>query len=76
MPQLTTVRVTIPGETLANGGLYPCMNAGTAGVRLLNFAGGFYAVTVEALDSANVVQRSRTTQVRVDGDVTATFDLQ
>ncbi|MBL8939233.1 MAG: hypothetical protein JNM69_32025 [Archangium sp.] len=76
VPQLATMRVTIPGQTLANGGRYPCMSAGTAGVRLLNFAGGSYAVTVEALDSTDVVLRSKTTQVRVDGDVTATLDLQ
>ncbi len=40
---LASVQVAIPGQTLANAGLYPCDSAGTDGIQLLDIAAGTYS---------------------------------
>lgn len=76
LPDLTQVRITMPGQTLQNGGLYPCITNGTAGIVLLDFAAGSYTYTIEGLDSSNTVLYRATGSVRVNGDVTEVVDLQ
>jgi hypothetical protein len=75
VPQVQSVRVTIPGAQLQNNGIYPCMTANVAGINLRNFRGGSYEVTVDGLDSANRVIYSATVTVVVNGNVTASVNL-
>lgn len=76
LPDITQVRITMSGQTLQNGGIYPCITNGTAGIVLLDFASGTYPYTIEAMDSSNTVLYSATGSVYVNGDVTETVDLQ
>ncbi len=73
---IATVRVVIPGQTLQNGGVYPCTNGGTDGIRLLNFAAATYSFTLEGLNSANVLLYQSTGQFTVNGNVTVNATLQ
>lgn len=75
VPQVQSVRVTIPGATLQNNGIYPCMTNGVSGITLLNFRGGSYDVTVEGLDTAGRTLFAATSRVVVNGDVAASFSL-
>jgi hypothetical protein len=68
VPDVKKVRITIPGQTLANAGVYACTNAGVDGVTLLSFAPGTYNYTVEGLDSSNQVRYSGSGSVTVNGN--------
>lgn len=76
VPQVANVRVTIPGQTLQNGGVFPCTTSGSDGITLLNFAAGSYSVTVEGLDSTARVLFTATRSVQVFGNVSLALDLQ
>lgn len=69
------VKVSIPGETLAGGGEYPCRGGSSDGVVLHDFAPGSYGYKLEAFDVDDVLLYSATGTVRVDGDVAAAVDL-
>ncbi len=75
VPQVQTVRVTIPGATLQNNGLYPCFTEGVAGITLLNFRGGTYSYTVEGLDASGRQLYLATGQLFVNGNVTENVNL-
>lgn len=75
VPQVASVRVTIPGATLQNNGVYPCMTNGVAGVTLLNFRGGNYDVTVEGLDASGRAIYTATNRVTVDGSISVSMTL-
>jgi hypothetical protein len=75
VPNVASVRVIIPGATLQNGGLYPCMTNNVSGITLLNFRSDSYTVTVEGLDSFGRVIYSGTSQAFVNGDVTVSINL-
>lgn len=70
-----SVRVTIPGQTLANGGVYACNNGGTDGIMLLNFAAGGYSYTLEALSATNVVLFQAAGTFTVNGTATVNATL-
>ena len=70
-----TVHVTIPGETLENDGMYPCLVAGYPGIVLHNFAGGSYSFTVEGVGYDNVVHFEGSGSFVVDGSVRPNIDL-
>ncbi len=74
-PSVASVRVSIPGATLPNGGVFPCMTENVGGIELKNFRGGRYELTVEALDNVNRVLFAATTTVVVNGNVTASVNL-
>jgi hypothetical protein len=76
VPQVTSLRVTIPGAQLQNNGVYPCLTNNVAGITLLNFAPGPYTVTVEGLDASGraLFQGAQTFQVG-GGDVTVSVNL-
>jgi len=76
LPDITQVRITMPGQTLQNGGIYPCITNGTAGIVLLDFAPGTYTYTIEGMDNTNTVLYRATGSVVVNGNVTETVDLQ
>jgi hypothetical protein len=70
-----SVRITIPGQTLANNGYFPCSTSGVDGIRLLDFAPGSYGFTLEAYNANNQVVFSRSGNFTVDGDVTLRVNL-
>lgn len=75
VPDVTTVAIQIPGQTLQNDGRYPCTSAGTAGITLLNFRAGTYSYTIQGLNSANTVIYSSQGTFTIDGNVTEAVDL-
>lgn len=75
VPQVASVRVTIPGETLQNAGVFPCLVSGAPGVTLHDFAGGSYAFTVDGLDVGGRVLFTKSGTVVVNGNVTVNVSL-
>lgn len=73
--EVASVTVTIPGQTLANGGVYPCSTSGADGITLTNFAAGAYTYTVEAKSAASTPLFRATGSTTVNGDVTVNVDL-
>ncbi|MBL8920897.1 MAG: hypothetical protein JNJ54_18685 [Myxococcaceae bacterium] len=76
VPQVQTVRVSIPGARLENNGLYPCIQNNVAGITLYNFRGGRYDVTVEGLDATGRVIYAGSSSLVVNGDVSVSVTLQ
>lgn len=76
VPDVTQVRITMPGQSLQNGGVYGCVNAGTAGIKLLNFRAGTYAFTVSGQNAQGETLYTENGSVTVNGDVTTTVDLR
>lgn len=76
VPDVTQVTVQIPGQTLQNNGVYNCLNAGSAGIKLLKFAPGTYQYTVLGQNSQGTVLYQASGQVSVDGDEVVSVDLQ
>lgn len=70
------VRITIPGESLANGGVYPCTVAGTPGIQLQDFAAGSYSYSISAEDSVGRQLYGASGSFNVNGDVTVAALLQ
>lgn len=70
------IEVTIPGESLASNGIYPCQINGTQGIQLQDFAPGTYSFTVNAIGTGNYVAYSATGSFTVNGDVTVSTVLQ
>lgn len=75
VPGVQSVRIAIPGQTLANGGVYPCSSGGTDGIQLLNFAGGAYGYTLEGLSSTSAVLYQAAGNFTVNGHVTVNVNL-
>lgn len=75
LPEVRSVVVGIPGESLANGGVYPCSSGGYDGIRLAGFAPGSYGFTLQALGSGGAVLFSSSGSLHVDGDVSYRVDL-
>ncbi len=75
MGDIRNVRVSIPGEVLANGGFYPCQMNGVSGVILRDFAPGDYVVTVEGKSYNGLTTFEATTTIYVDGDTDLAIDL-
>ena len=75
VPDVTSIAVTIPGQTLENGGLYGCINAGSPGIRLTNFRAGTYSYTVSGRNSAGQTLYEATGKVVVSGDVAVDVTL-
>lgn len=76
VPEVTQIAVQIPGQTLQNNGVYGCLNAGTAGIKLLNFAAGTYTYTVSGQNASGAVVYQATGRVTVNGNVAEAVDLQ
>jgi hypothetical protein len=76
VPDVTQIQITIPGQSLQNGGVYGCVNAGTAGIKLLNFRGGEYSYTVSGQNAQGQTLYTNNGSVTVDGDVATAVDLR
>jgi len=72
---VASVRITIPGETLANNGLYTCESNGYPGIVLHDFYGGSYTYSVEGFDANGSLIYVGSGDFRIDGDVLETVDL-
>jgi hypothetical protein len=75
MPEVRSVQVTIPGESLENGGVYPCSSGGVDGIRLASFSAGSYELTLRGLGSSGQMLFSASVAFRVDGDASVRLDL-
>lgn len=74
VPGVQSVRIAIPGQALANAGVYPCSSGGTDGITLLAFTGGQYSYTIEGLSAAAVLYQASGT-FTVNGNVTVNVNL-
>jgi hypothetical protein len=54
-PEVASVVVRIPNQTLENDGVYACNNGGVDGIQLLNFRPGTYQYEIEGRNSAGGV---------------------
>lgn len=75
VPYVKGVHVEIPGETLQNDGVFPCLANGYPGIVLHDFAPGTYSFTLDALDYSNQIVFQASGTFVVNGDVRATVDL-
>lgn len=75
VPDVTQVTIQIPGQTLENGGIYPCVTAGTAGITLLNFRAGTYSYAIQGRNNAGAVLYEASGSFTVNGNVTVNVDL-
>src|SRR5690242_14109128 len=53
VPDVKSVRLTFPGQTLENNGVYSCLVNAYPGIVLKNFAPGTYDYTIESIGYAN-----------------------
>lgn len=72
---VASVHVSIPGQTLANGGVFACNTAGTDGITLLSFAGGQYSYAIEGLNATGQTLYQGSGTFTVNGSVTVTASL-
>jgi hypothetical protein len=73
--QVASIQIVIPGQALANNGIYPCETSGTQGIQLQDFTPQSYTVEVSALDSGNNVLYSGSGTAVVNGDVSVDVPL-
>ena len=76
VPQVASVRISIPGETLQDAGVFPCLVGGAPGVTLHDFRSGTYAYTLDGLDAGGQVLFSKSGSVVVNGDVSVGVTLE
>ncbi|WP_257448783.1 hypothetical protein [Archangium lipolyticum] len=75
VPDVKSVRITIPGQVLANDGIFACNNSGVDGIALLSFVSGTYSYTLEALGSSGQVLYKGSGSVTVNGNVRVNVTL-
>lgn len=68
VPEVKRVRITIPGETLHNGGVYACTTEAVDGIVLHDFVPGNYSYTLEALSYTDEVLYQASGNFTVNGD--------
>lgn len=75
VPDVRSIRIVIPGETLANGGIYPCNTGGVDGIVLHDFRPGAYNFTLEAISYSNTVLYTGSGSFTVNGNVRINYTL-
>lgn len=73
--EVTTIAITIPGEQLVNGGVYPCSSDGVDGVVLRDFTPGAYTWMIEARNAASTALYRASGTATVAGSITVQVDL-
>jgi hypothetical protein len=68
VPDVKRVRISIPGQTLDNGGVYSCNTEGVDGIILRALAPGLYNYAIEALGQTDQVLYSGSGSFTVDGN--------
>jgi hypothetical protein len=69
------VNVTIPGESLLNGGKYACNTGGIDGITLHDFAPGTYSFQLQAVDYRNVVVFEGSGTFTINGNARVSIDM-
>jgi len=75
VPQVSSVRIIIPGEVLQNNGVFPCLVSNYPGIILQNFAPGDYTYTIQGLAYAGDILYQAGGSFTVDGNVSVQVDL-
>ncbi|WNG20080.1 hypothetical protein [Cystobacter fuscus] len=75
VPDVKSIRISIPGETLHNGGVYACNTAGTDGIVLHNFMPRTYSYTLEAVGYDNKVLYRASGDFTVNGNIRVNVNL-
>jgi len=75
VPAVKSVRVTIPGQTLDNAGVFPCLVADYPGIVLKDFAPGKYDFTLEAIGYSNEKLFAGASSFTINGSVRVDLDL-
>lgn len=75
VPQVRSVRVSIPGETLLNDGVYPCTVNRYPGIVLHDFLPGSYSYAVEAQGYSDEGLYMAAGTFFVNGDTRVSIDL-
>ncbi|AKJ04780.1 hypothetical protein ATI61_101147 [Archangium gephyra] len=75
VPDVKSIRISIPGETLANGGIYPCNTSGVDGIVLHDFRPGAYSFTLEAISYSGTVLYTGSGSFTVNGDIRVNYTL-
>lgn len=70
-----SVHIAIPGQTLANAGVYPCNTQGWDGITLVAFSGGSYSFTIEGRGASGQVLYQGAGTFTVNGDVSVNVTL-
>ncbi|MFY0570613.1 hypothetical protein ACN28E_43235 [Archangium lansingense] len=74
-PDVKSIKITIPGETLHNGGVYACNTAGVDGIVLHDFAPATYSYNIQAISYSNETLYEGSGTFTVNGDVRVNVDL-
>jgi hypothetical protein len=75
VPDVKSIRISIPGEVLHNGGVYACNTAGTDGIVLHDFLPRTYSYTLEAVSYDNRVLYQASGNFTVNGDTRVNVNL-
>jgi len=75
-PEIATVQITIPGQSIMNNGAFTCTTNGFSGIVLHDFVNGSYNFTMAARDQAGNTLYNGSSSFNVNGqDITVTVDL-
>lgn len=74
-PDVKSVKISIPGEVLHNGGVYACNTAGVDGIVLHDFDPGTYNYTIQAISYGGESLYEGDGSFTVNGDVRVIVDL-
>ncbi len=75
VPEVKSIRISIPGESLHNRGVYACNTAGTDGIVLHDFVPRTYSYTLEAVSYDNRVLYQASGSFTVNGDTRVNVNL-
>ncbi|HEX8823752.1 MAG TPA: hypothetical protein VF794_27770 [Archangium sp.] len=75
VPDVKSIKLSIPGETLDSNGFYACNTAGVDGITLRNFRAGTYSYTLQAFDAYNKVLYSSSGSFTVNGNKQVRVDM-
>lgn len=74
-PEVKSIQISIPGETLYNGGVYACNTNNVDGIVLHDFAAKNYSYTLKALSYSGEVLYMGSGNFTVNGNVRVNVDL-
>jgi hypothetical protein len=72
---VTSVRISIPGESLENGGVYACTNNGYPGIVLHDFAPASYGFTIDGFEASGARSYTASGTFVVNGNILVNVDL-
>ncbi len=75
LPDIDSVTIAVPGQTLMNQGVYSCTSGGSDGIKLLAFRGGTYSFTIKAKNKGGATLYESSGSFTVNGDVTVNVDM-